>query len=107
MTLTPDLSLAEKALNQLERQEVRVLVWGLVDSALSEEEVDDTLRDILNKNQNLAADPACTLDTEGRFRQHLLDIGYLTQVVGRPLAPARYRTRMAEGVRLFARLRQL
>lgn len=107
MTLTADLALAEKALDQLERLEVRVLVWGLVDSALSEEEVDDTLRDILNENQDLAADAACTLDTEARFRQRLLDLGYLTQVFVRPLAPARYRTRMAEGVRLFARLRQL
>ena len=61
MTLTPDLALAEKALDQLERLEVRVLVWGLVDSALSEEEVDDTLRDTLNENQDLAADAACTL----------------------------------------------
>ncbi|MBK8993144.1 MAG: hypothetical protein IPM40_16395 [Gammaproteobacteria bacterium] len=107
MTLTPDLALVEKALDNLERQEVRVLVWGLVDSALSEEEVDETLRAILNENQNLAADPGCTFDTEMRFRQRLLDLGYLTQVFGRPLAPPRYRTRMAEGIRLFARLRQL
>jgi len=107
MTLTPDLALAETALDHLERLEARVLVWGLVDSALSEEEVNDTLRDILNRNQDLAANIACTLDTEARFRQRLLDLGYLTQVFVRPLAPARYRTRMAEGVRLFARMRQL
>lgn len=107
MTLTPDFALVEKALDQLERLEVRVLVWGLVDSALSEVEVDDTLRVILNENQVLASDALCTLDTEAGFRQRLLDLGYLTRVFGRPLAPARYRTRMAEGVRLFARLRQL
>lgn len=107
MTLAPDLALVEKALDQLERREARVLVWGLVDSALSEAEVVDTLRDILNKHQDLTADAACTLDTEARFRQYLLDLGCLTQVFVRPLAPARYRTRMAEGVRLFARLRQL
>ena len=46
MTLTPDLALVEKALDNLERQEVRVLVWGLVDSALSEEEVDERLADV-------------------------------------------------------------
>ena len=34
MTLKPDLALVEKAIDQLERREVRVLVWGLVDSAL-------------------------------------------------------------------------
>lgn len=107
MTLTPDLALVEKALDKLERLEVRVLVWGLVDSALSEAEVEDVLRDTLNENQELAADTDCTIDTEARFCQRLLDLGYLTQVFGRPLAAARYRTRMAEGVRLFARLRQL
>jgi len=107
MTLTPDLALIEKALDALERQEVRVLVWGLVDSALSESEVDDTLREVLNENQDLAGDAACTIDTEERFRKRLLELGYLTQVFGRPMATARYRSRMAEGVRLFARLRQL
>lgn len=107
MTLNPDLTLVEKALDELERRESRVLVWGLVDSALSEEEVDETLREIINKCQDLIADPACTIDTELRLRQRLLDLGYLTQVYGRSLTRARYRTRMAEGVRLFARLRQL
>jgi len=107
MTLKADLALVEKAIDQLERREVRVLVWGLVDSALSSEEVDRTLRDILNENQDLAAHSDCTLDTEASFRQRLLDLGYLIHVLGRPLAPARYRSRMAEGVRLFARLRQL
>jgi hypothetical protein len=107
MTLKPDLALVEKAIDQLERREVRVLVWGLVDSALSGEEVDGTLRNILNENQDLAAHSDCTLDTEASFRQRLLDLGHLIQVLGRPLAPVHYRTRMAEGVRLFARLRQL
>ena len=43
MSLPPDLALAEVALDRLERLEVRVLVWGLVDSALSAPEVEDTL----------------------------------------------------------------
>jgi DEAD/DEAH box helicase len=107
MTLKPDLALIEKAIDQLEHREVRVLVWGLVDSALSQEEVDETLRNVLNENQDLAADSDCTLDTEASFRQRLLNLGYLIQVLGRPLAATRYRTRLAEGVRLFARLRQL
>lgn len=107
MALAPDLALVEKALNDLERLETRVLVWGLVDSALSEQEVDDTLGKILNENQHIAADAACTIDTEARLLERLLELGCLTQVFGRPLSPPRYRTRMAEGVRLFARLRQL
>ena len=49
MTLTPDLALVEKALDNLERQEVRVLVWGLVDSALSEEEVNRVKENIRAK----------------------------------------------------------
>ena len=43
MSLSPDLALVEVALDRLERLEVRVLVWGLVDSALSALEVEDTL----------------------------------------------------------------
>lgn len=45
-----------------------MLVGGLVDSALSEEEVDETLRAILEPNQ-FGSDPGCTFDTEMRFRQ--------------------------------------
>jgi hypothetical protein len=107
MTLTPDLALVEKALDQLEQREVRVLVWGLVDSALSEDEVGEALRKVLSENQKIAGDSACTLDTEEDFRQRLVDLGYLMRVFDRPLALPRYRTRMAEGVRLFSRLRQL
>lgn len=107
MSLSPDLALAEAALDRLERLEVRVLVWGLVDSALSLAEVDDTLREVFNSNQELAADPRCTIDTETSLRQRLTDLGYLAEIPRRPGAPRRFRTRMAEGVRLFARLRQL
>lgn len=107
MKLSPDLALAEAALDRLERLEVRVLVWGLVDSALSLDEVDETLRDVLNDNQKLAADPSCTIDTESNLRLRLMDLAYLLEIPGRPGTPRRFRTRMAEGVRLFARLRQL
>lgn len=107
MSLSPDLALAEAALDRLERLEVRVLVWGLVDSALSLDEVDDTLRDVLNASQDWAADPSCTIDTEASLRQRLMDLGHLAEIPGRPGTPRRFRTRMAEGVRLFARLRQL
>jgi hypothetical protein len=107
VSLSPDLALAEAALDRLERLEVRVLVWGLVDSALSASEVEDTMRDILNKHQNIAADPNCTIDTEAALQKLLMDLGHLFAVPGRPSAPPRFRTRMAEGVRLFARLRQM
>ena len=109
MELSPDLALAEAALDRLERLEVRVLVWGLVDSALSLDELDDTLRDVLNDkdNQKLVTDPECTIDTEASLCQRLISLGYLAEIPGRQGAPRRFRTRMAEGIRLFARLRQL
>jgi DEAD/DEAH box helicase/Helicase conserved C-terminal domain len=107
LTLTPDLALAEAALDRLERLEVRVLVWGLVDCALSEQEVYDTLRGVLNDRQDLAADSNCLIDTEAALQKRLMDLGQLIAVPGRQGAPPRFRTRMAEGVRLFARLRQM
>lgn len=107
MSLPPDLALAEAALDRLERLEVRVLVWGLVDSALSAMEVEDTLRGVLNERQDIAVDPNCTIDTEGALRDRLIALGHLFAVPGRPATSPRFRTRMAEGVRLFARLRQM
>jgi hypothetical protein len=107
VSLSADLALAEAALDRLERLEVRVLVWGLVDGALSAQEVEDTLSGVLNHRQDLAADPNCTIDTEAALQKRLTDLGHLFVVPGRPGAPPRFRTRMAEGVRLFARLRQM
>lgn len=107
MKLSPDLALVEAALDRLERLEVRVLVWGLVDSALSLREVNDAIRNVLNDRQDLAADPDCTIDTEAALLQRLTELGHLIGVPDRPGAPPRFRTRMAEGVRLFARLRQM
>ncbi len=107
MSLSPDLALVEVALDRLERLEVRVLVWGLVDSALSALEVEDTLRAVLNDRQDIAGDQCCTIDTEAALQQRLIDLGQLIAIPGRSGSSIRFRTRMAEGVRLFARLRQM
>lgn len=109
MSLSADLALAEKALDALERREVRVLVWGLVDGALSSEEVEDALNEVLNDmgNESFLAAADCTILTAGDLRDRLIKSALLMQVPGRQGSPARFRTRMAEGVRLFARLRQL
>ena len=90
MSLAPDLALAEAALDRLERLEVRVLVWGLVDSALSASEVEETLRDVLNERQDIAADPKCTIDTEAALQQRLIELGHLFAVPGRPATPPRW-----------------
>ncbi len=107
MTLRPDMALAEAALDRLERLEVRVLVWGLVDSALSLQEVNDVLREVMNGNLALLGDPSCTVDSEDALRELLTKLNLLIRVPGRLHEPLRFRTRMAEGVRLFSRLRQL
>ena len=108
MTLSTDLILVEKGLDALERKEVRVLVWGLVDCALSEPEVDETLDAVLNdpKNQPLLMAEDCRISTAGDLRARLMSLALLMEVPSKD-SPRRFRTRMAEGVRLFARLRQL
>lgn len=107
MSLSPNQVLLEAALDRLERMELRVLVWGLVDSALSHDELEGALRDVLNGHQEVLMDARCSVDTENALRELLLSTSCLVSVPGRPGAAPRYRTRMAEGVRLFARLRQL
>jgi hypothetical protein len=108
MTLSVDLRLVERALDALERREVRVLVWGLVDSALSEQEVIDTLDSVLNHSAGELRDPSCTIDTASALRERLINSALLFEVPPlRPTNPVRWRTRMAEGLRLMARLRQM
>lgn len=107
MSLSPDLTLIEKALDTLERREVRVLVWGLVDSALSEQEVDEALNEVLNRNHRLLLESECTLQTAPDLRQRLISLALLMEVPGRSGTPPRFRTRMAEGIRLLTRLRQM
>lgn len=107
MSLPVDLRLIERALDALERLEVRVLVWGLVDSALSDEEVTETLDSVLNGHAEDLCDPICTIDGAASLRQRLVDLALVFSVPVRPGEPARWRTRMAEGLRLVARLRQM
>lgn len=109
MSLSADLSLVEKGLDALERREVRVLVWGLVDGALSEVEVHEALNEVLSNegNQSLLAEPDCHIATAYDLCSLLIKFALLMEVPVRQGSAPRYRTRMAEGVRLFARLRQL
>ncbi|MEJ8827217.1 protein DpdJ [Variovorax humicola] len=107
--MNSNLLLTEKALDALEQIEARGLVWGLVDNALSDEEVAAALREVLNDPRYgaLRADPACNFSTSKDLRQALVELHMLFQVPATPGAPVRWRTRMAEGMRLMARLRQM
>ncbi|MBU9642350.1 protein DpdJ [Burkholderia gladioli] len=113
MALTADLALAERALNALEQIEARALVWGLVDNALGNEEVHDTLNHVLDDERNavLRNDVACNIATARDLRDQLVALGMLFEVPNTDAGSSddgpRWRTRMAEGVRLIARLRQL
>lgn len=92
-SLTAD---ALEVLGDLERNEARLLTWGVVDAAMAEEEV---LACIQASVEYRDAD----VDLEELFNT-LLEAGLLLEA--RDVGPEHYRTRMAEAVRLFARLRQ-
>src|SRR4051794_28549173 len=83
-------------LGAVERAEARLLSWGLVDGAFGEDELIDLMERQIDREQ-FAVDAEEVLDD-------LLERRLLVRVPDRPQF---YRTRMAETVRLLARLRQL
>lgn len=108
MALTPDLQLAEYALDELEQLEARCLVWGLVENSLSDSEVDEALQRVLRleKSLTILGHSDCNIRTRLDLKGKLVALKMLFEVHG--LAGERlWRTRMAEGVRLIAQLRQL
>ena len=109
MALAPDLQLAEFALDELEALEARCLVWGLVDNALSRDEVTVALQRVLDapKAQLAKNDPNCSIQTARDLRDFLATHKMLFEVPFVADEGSRWRTRMAEGVRLVAQLRQL
>ena len=107
MSLPIDLQLVEWALNALEQREVRALVWGLVDSALSDGEVQETLEEVLADHPLELALPECTISVASDLQRLLETQALLFKIPVRAGSPDRWRTRMAEGVRLLARMRQL
>ena len=84
-------------LNLLESREVKLLAWGVVDGGFSENEIAELAEKIIQA-QNAEVDAWDLIDVM-QERKLLFDFN----LRGRRL----YRTRMAEAVRLFARLRQL
>jgi hypothetical protein len=100
--MTPDERLLRIMLDRLEQREARLLAWGLVDGHLSTAEirqVADELLDDPDLGSGVRFSDAAAVIAALRARSLVLDVGEV---------PAeRYRTRMAETVRLAFRLRQL
>lgn len=94
--MTPRDAKLLEVLGDLERAEARLLVWGVVDGAMPEQEVLDRIEESCTRH-DLDESSAVVLED-------LLDRHLLFEV--EDLEEAGFRTRMAEAVRLFSRLRQ-
>jgi hypothetical protein len=85
----------------LERDEARALTWGLVNGFFSEAELEERANEFLTRvNQ---PDTPSPYDSGWEIIEALLDETLLWRIP----ETDRYRTRMAETVRLFSRLRQI
>lgn len=89
--------LTREFLDTLELQEIQLLAWGIVDGGFSEDEIAERSEDFLY-NQDIDED---SWDLIEQLIERKLIFEF--NLRGSRL----YRTRMAESVRLFARLRQL
>lgn len=87
-------------LNSLERAESKLLSWGLVDGSFSTDEIGDLCESYI-ENKDLWSE----YDDEEEFQDALEEVGFLYGF--QDGTRTRYRTRMAETLRLLARLRQL
>ncbi|UQX87634.1 DEAD/DEAH box helicase [Jatrophihabitans telluris] len=87
-------------LTRLEDLELGLLSWGVVDGFLSASEVGEAIEAQLD----LDAARGAVLLSNDQYLEHLLDVGLLHQL---PEIKPRYRTRLAETLRLLRSLRQL
>lgn len=100
--MNADEELLLAALDRIEQREARLLAWGLVDGFLTAAEVSDLVDPLLDDPafaDGLSLFTAADVIHALRGRALLFDVGRAGE--------ARYRSRMAEAVRLFFRLRQL
>lgn len=86
------------ALDAIERREAELLSWGIVDGGFPKEELEDLVDGVLYEEESLRS-PEDVID---ELEEHKLLFGFSNQRGER-----RWRSRMAEAVRLFSRLRQL
>lgn len=99
--MTPDDRFLLHVLDQVEQQEARLLAWGLVDAFLSRDDLGAIIDDALD---GPAGATGISFYEVASVIQALLDQTLLFDVGEE--AGERYRSRMAEGVRLMFRLRQ-
>src|SRR5438477_237861 len=88
---------ARRFLDVLEAEETKLLAWGVVDGGFNHDETTERAEELVNAR---GWDVTTNDLLREVFDRKLL---FLLQSPGGPV----YRTRMAETVRLFARLRQL
>ncbi|RYG32875.1 DEAD/DEAH box helicase, partial [bacterium] len=100
--MSADDDLIVTTLDRIEQQEARLLSWGLVDAFMTAEELRGVIDDVLN---TLASYDGVTLLDADAVQAVLTERALLFDVGDEP--GERFRTRMAEGVRLLFRLRQL
>src|SRR5437868_990587 len=94
--------LAIDLLERLERAESRVLTWGAVEGAFSLQEVLDHAKAVAGVAADLHGAPVDPEDLVSALLER-----NLLWCISREGEQLRYRTRMAEAIRLFARLRQI
>ncbi|UXX94173.1 DEAD/DEAH box helicase [Streptomyces sp. AD2-2] len=102
MTDQLDIRFANELLNRLEDHELPLLSWGVTETALSKIEVIETIDDLLNSHE--AAPQAMSAEA---VLEELLLRALLFEVPVPVTSPPRYRTRLAESLRLTSGLRQL
>lgn len=90
------------ALDEIEQREARLLTWGLVDGHVSAVEMQGII-DALLDDPEIGA--GVSFHDAAQVIAQLIDRALLFDVGEEPMS--RYRSRMAEGVRLLFRLRQL
>ncbi len=91
-----------RILDALEDLELPLLSWGVTDVGLSAAEVQSVLADAVTAD---LLEGVATPPTEAEYLTELTRRALLHHVPG--TSPARYRTRLAEGLRLLSTLRQL
>ena len=100
--MSPDDALVFAVLDQVEQLEARLLSWGLVDAFIPDADLQAIVGDQIDQ---LASFEGLTLITAEAVVDRLLALGLIFDVGEDP--GERYRSRMAENVRLMFRLRQL